>query len=97
MSHYPPPATWAEWKAQILAGAYASYDVRPGHHMLVADPGRIQCRCSCGWVGPDRTGEPDRAADLVIDDVDWHMERVAADARAHAVTLALGRAQGWDR
>lgn len=96
MSHYPPPATHAEWVQAIEDGAYPTYDLRPGHHMLIAEPGRIQVDCTCGWIGPDRTDD-DPSALLAVDDADWHMERVAADARAAANTLALGRARGWDR
>lgn len=80
----------------IYAGRYATYDLRPGHHMVVAEPGRIQARCTCGWNGPERTDDHP-AALLVIDDADWHMESVAEQARVLATNLALGRARGWDQ
>lgn len=96
MSNYPPPATHAEWIRLVAAGRYATFDMRAGHHVKVAEPGLIQARCTCGWVGPDRTHD-EPAALLVIDDVDWHMERVAADGRAMAAQLALGKSRGWDR
>lgn len=42
--------------------------------IVVVDRHATQARClGCGWVGPDRTGDP-HAAGLVTDDVDWHLE-----------------------
>ena len=46
-------------------------DVGPGHTILVVHHGTIQAACTCGWRGPDRTGDPHAAA-LVLDDTAWH-------------------------
>jgi hypothetical protein len=35
----------------------------------------IGAECSCGWDGPDRTGDP-RDVDLVLDDCAWHCHEV---------------------
>lgn len=49
-----------------------------GHMVSVVSPlGIVQAMClTCGWKGPDRTGD-EHAAGLVVDDRDWHVEEVS--------------------
>lgn len=73
-----------EWLTVLhrAAGGGRGYPVfqsdAPGHVVIVATPGHVQARCTCGWHGPDRTGDP-HAVGLVLDDTAWHCHEVGGD------------------
>ena len=94
MTDLPPPATLSEWVEMILSPTPPVYELARGHYVGVAKPGNVQALCTCGWHGPDRTGD-EHAAGLVIDDVHWHADRVAADARATAAALGSPPPRMW--
>ena len=77
----PPSAH--EWRRLLDRGRYPTYEPGPlGHVILAARPGRIQAVCTCGWQGPDRTGDP-HAVGLALDDVDWHAHILGAPCAHH--------------
>ena len=90
----PPPATVSEWAEMILSPRSPVYEMAAGHYVGVVKPGNVQALCTCGWHGPDRTGDA-HAAGLVIDDVHWHAERVADDAAALASSLGSPPPRMW--
>ena len=95
MRDLPPPATLSEWVEMILSPVSPVYELTRGHYVGVAKPGNVQALCTCGWHGPDRTGD-EHAAGLVIDDVHWHAEVIArAAVIPDAGRLAAGAGKMW--
>lgn len=64
------PPSPEEWRALIGRG-YPTYQAGPGHLLVVGQEEHVQARCTCGWIAPDRTGDPHQLG-LVVDDVAQH-------------------------
>ena len=90
----PPPATLSEWAEMILSPRSPVYELARGHYVGVAKPGNVQALCTCGWHGPDRSGDQ-HAAGLVIDDVHWHAEVIAQAAAELGRRLTVGVGKMW--
>ena len=59
-------ATEIEW------GGPVEY-VDTGHTIVIVDSLGTRARCvTCGWEGPERTGD-EHAVELVVDDAGWHL------------------------
>ena len=83
------PSDWLDWLAALARASqgrrgYPIVSLSPagGHLIVVAEPGRVQARCACGWTGPDRTGD-DHVIGLVLDDVAWHCHELGMRCPEH--------------
>ena len=76
-----------DWVGLLAGGRTAQYSGREygnltQHVIVVATPGVVCAECTCGWSGPDRTGD-EHAVGLVVDDADQHCHEVMAPCTNH--------------